>query len=81
MLYEQQNFLLNDKAEVLQNEIRWFVYHSGAWLDNNVVKHPVQHGLGIDHIAVVVDLRIHLRDVGLVISVVALMNGIDQNVT
>ena len=46
-----------------------------------MVKHPVQHGLGVDHIAVVVDLRIHLRDVGLVISVVALMNGSDQNVT
>ena len=46
-----------------------------------MVKYPVQLGLGIDHIAVVVDLRIHLRDVGLLVGVVALMNGSDQNVT
>ena len=45
-----------------------------------MVKYSVQHSLGVDHIAVVVDLRIHLRDVGLVISVVALMNGSDRNV-
>jgi hypothetical protein len=45
-----------------------------------VVKYPVQKGLGVDHIAVVVDLRIHLKDVGLVVGVVALITGSDRNV-
>ena len=45
-----------------------------------MVKYSVQYSLGVDHIAVVVDLRIHLRDVGLVVGVVALMNGSDRNV-